>query len=237
MTTLKDTVGSTGGVPLYDTRNPYEKSLEEIVANGESLERKRRENMEPPENSVITEHVRLAPLSLMPSLASVASKLQVTRSILTRCLSPQIVSWYRDCLGLGLIADQYKELFEDVRKRPCCLGIRRQMQNTGRFSFLNGEDVSTTISSVAWVRATLSGYGVVLGARWSDLLLGGLAWSLTTMEHKEWDEANIEKLYQPEAEHIELFVGDMGDEMDCFAKKLARRVAKELKKASEAEGG
>lgn len=227
MTTIKDILEG-GGVPLYDTRKPFEKSLEEIVANHKEAEFKRRMNAEPPEQAVIFEHVRETPQCLLVSLGSVASRLRVNRSVLTRCLSHQVVSWYRDCLGLEMLCSQYADLFEQVRQRVCCMSLRRQMQQKGKFNFHNTEPASTSVSSVAWVRTTLAVYGDLLGARWSELLLSGLAWSLTTLEHKEWDEENVETFFKPEVLSVEMFVSDTTIDFDCYSKKFAQRMVRKL---------
>ena len=199
----------------------HELSLEEVVAKFKDAEKKRHEATDP-DQQVIDRFVRVTPVGLLTSLKSVAKNLNVSRRLLTCCLTPQIVSWLGDALGLDVIVEGYGGLYEEVRKRTRLYPIRKQMESRARFFFDRPEPVETSVSTIRWAASRLAKYGFCLGATWDELFLSGLAWSLTTLEQKEWDQENIDNVFLPEVRSVTLQVGDTKDDMECFACKYAR---------------
>lgn len=202
----------------------HELSLEEVVAKFKDAEKKRHEATDP-DQQVIDRFVRETPPGLVSSLRVIARRLDVSRRVLTCCLAPQIVSWYGVELGLDVVATDYENLYEEVRKKPKLYPIRKQMESRARFSFDRPEPIGTSVSIVRWAASKLASYGQCLGAVWDELFLSGLAWSVTTLEHREWDQENIEVTFLPEVRSVKLQVGDSIDDMVCFASKYARWVS------------
>lgn len=199
----------------------HELHLEEVVAKFKDGEKKRHNETEP-EQQVIDRFVRATPLGLVTSLKSVANNLDVSRRLLTCCLTPQIVSWYGEALGLDVVVGEYGSLYEEVRRKTTLYPIKRQMESRARFFFDRPEPVETSVSTIRWAASKLAAYGSCLGATWDELFLSGLAWSITTLEHQEWDQENIAAIFLPEVKSVRLQVGDTKDDMACFACKYAR---------------
>lgn len=202
-------------VPLYQL------SLEEVVEKYKGEEKKRYAETDP-DKQMIDRFVRAAPLGLITSLRSIAGRLGVSRRALTCCLTPQIVSWYGEALGLEDVVGEYGVLYEEVRQRIKLYPIKRQMESRARFSFDRPEPVGTSVSTIRWAASKLAAYGSCLGAVWDELFLSGLAWSITTLEHREWDPENIATIFLPEVRSVKLQVEDVKDDMACFASKYAR---------------
>ena len=213
--TAKLNTKSFRDVPLHQL------TLEEVVAKFKDGEKKRHTETDP-DQQVVDRFVRATPSGLVASLRSIARKLDVSRRVLTCCLAPQIVSWYGVGLGLDGVATDYDSLYEEVRKKPDLYPIRVQMESRARFSFHHPEPIGTSVSVVRWAASKLASYGQCLGAAWDELFLSGLAWSITTLEHQEWDQENIEAIFLPEVKSVMLQVGDTKDDMVCFAGKYAR---------------
>ena len=199
----------------------HELSLEEVVAKLKDSEKKRYEQTDP-DQQVIDRFVRATPPGLVASLRAIARRLGVSRRVLTCCQAPQVVSWYGAGLGLDDVAVGYDNLYEEVRRKPSLYPIRKQMESRARFSFDRPEPIGTSVSIARWAASKLASYGQCLGATWDELFLSGLAWSITTLEHQEWDQENIEAIFLPEVKSVMLQVGDTKDDMVCFAGKYAR---------------
>jgi hypothetical protein len=202
-------------VPLYQL------SLEEVVMKLKDGEKKRHNETEPSQQA-IDRAIRVAPLGLVTSLRSVATRLDVSRRVLTCCLAPQVVSWYGEALGLDVVSGEYGGLYEEVRQKVKLYPIKRQMESRARFFFDRPEPVNASVGVIRWAASKLASYGFCLGAAWDELLLSGLAWSVTTLEHQEWDPENIETIFLPEVRSVKLQVEDTKDDMACFACKYAR---------------
>ena len=66
-------------------------SLEEVIARFKDTEKRRNAKSEPENESEVFWHVRSAPGELMSSLRVVASHLGISRAVLTKCMSRQLV--------------------------------------------------------------------------------------------------------------------------------------------------
>lgn len=199
----------------------HQLSLEEVVEKLKEGEKKRHKETDP-NQQVVDRFMRSAPQGLITSLRSIASRLGVTRRVLTCCLAPQVVSWYGVGLDLDVVLGAYEEIYEQIRQKPKLYPIKKQMESRARFFFDRPEPVGTSVSVIGWVVAKLASYGSYLGAGWDELLLSGLAWSVTTLEHQEWDRENIEAVFLPEVKSVRLQVEDAKDDLACFAGKYVR---------------
>lgn len=213
--TAKLSTKSFRDIPLHQL------SLEDVVGKLKDGEKKRHEETDPNQR-IVDRFVRSAPQGLITSLRSVADKLGITRRVLTCCLTPQVVSWYGLELGLDNVLGSYGELYELVRRKPALYPIKKQMESRARFFFDRPEPVSTSVGTISWATAKLASYGSCLGASWDGLLLSGLAWSITRLEHQEWDQESIETIFLPEVKSVKLQVEDVKDDLANFAGKYAR---------------
>jgi len=156
-------------------------SMEEVV--GRFLEREKRRHLDAKDDENQQEVVigiRSAPSGLVAILESASYQMGVSRSILTRCLSYQVASWYdslapiSDLTRLFYVAQQkaldngYPELCRRIKSVPY------------EFKLLDTEH--TSLRSIAWVRSKLYDLSLPVGVSMYHLFLIGLCRSIATTD-------------------------------------------------------
>ncbi len=183
-------------------------SLEEVVARFKDVEKKRNINTTPEVEAEVPWMVRSAPVELVSSLKVVSARLGVARSVLTKCMSRQVMDWYSNSLGLDRLVTEYEGVYAKIKLRGYTT-LRIQAENPSKFSYANQpEDTRTSLSTIRWVIGKLGDVRDIIGVKRVDLLLVGLAWSLTTLANREWDEVNIIRYFLPEANNISILIRD-----------------------------
>lgn len=183
-------------------------SLESVVAQFKDTERKRSPNSEPSEQQEVPWGIRSAPVELLSSLKIVSSELNVSRSVLTKCMSHQIVDWYVNALGLDYLRSEYESIYKKIKLQGYST-LRTQAENPAKFCYtIPTEKVETSLSTIGWVKSKLESISDVIGLSCTDLLFLGFMWSLTTLEHKDWDRRNIERRFMPEVVNLSVVVRD-----------------------------
>ena len=198
-------------------------SLEEVVARFKDTEKRRSVKTEPENEQEVFRMIRHAPVELVSSIKVVSARLGVSRSVLTKCMSRQLIDWYTNSLGLRKLIESYEVIYSKVKLRGYTT-LRIQAENPARFSYAHQpEPVHTSVSTIQWVLAKLGDTRDIIGVSSTDLLLVGFAWCLTTLENRDWDEANITKYFQPEAGNLTLLIRDRLVDVTALCEKYLIR--------------
>ena len=182
-------------------------SLEEVVQAHKMREQKRSENMTPEGEASVRVHVRSAPNELVSSLDSVARMLGIRRSVLTKCLSHQVIDWYKRSLHTEELATLFEDVYFKIKVSGKYSPLRKQI-DIPTFRFVSEEPLNMHITTIAWVLGDLGDLGRPIGASATSLFLVGLARSLTLLEHQDWDKGNIDTYFYPEYRNMELCIVD-----------------------------
>ena len=182
--------------------------LEEVVARFKDAEKRRTARTEPDSEAHVFWPVRVAPVELLSSISIMAVHLGVSRSVLTKCMSRQVVDWYTNSLGLSELTDSFNIIYGKIKLRGYTT-LRIQAEHPAKFSFAQqGEPAYRSVCTVRWVMSKMNGIHDVLGVNSTDLLLAGFCWSLTTLDNSSWDETNINTVFAPEARNMSVLVQD-----------------------------
>lgn len=208
-------------------------SLEEVVARFKDSEKKRNIHSEPEGEQEVPWMLHSAPNELMSSLKIVSAHMGVPRSILTKCMSRQVIDWYNNDLGAGNIISTYNGVFSKIKLKSY-RSLRVQAENPARFGYVfPKEDAHTSISTIRWTTARLGELRDAIGVPAIDLLLVGFCWCLTTLENRDWDRRNIERFFVAESENMSCLVVDRGIDIESLVKKYDYRVSKDIKLGDE----
>lgn len=183
-------------------------TLEEVVSRFKDVEKKRTVNTEPESEAEAHWAVRSAPVELSSSLKVVSARMGISRNVLTKCMSRQVVDWYSNALGIEKLMNDYNDIYSKIKLKSYTT-LRIQAEHPARFCYAcQPEPVNISISTIRWVLGKLGEVREVIGVYAQDLLLSGMCWSLTTLENKDWDRSNIEKFFVPEADNIRTLISD-----------------------------
>lgn len=183
-------------------------SLEEVVARFKDTEKRRTIRSEPDNEAEVLWRLRSTPWELLSSLKVVSAKMGVSRSVLTKCMSRQLVDWYANSLGLESLSNEYNSIYENIKLQAYST-LRIQAENPASFSFLGPEEVAhTSLSTIRWAIGKLSDIKETLGVNEQDLFSLGLMWSLTTLENRDWDRRVVDKFFSPEVYNFETLIAD-----------------------------
>lgn len=214
MITNTNNIGKKAGPSIHPSDFAHELpdlsqySLEDVVARFKDTEKRRDVSSEPRTEAEVLWPVRAAPRELLSSLNLAAQNLGVSRSVLTRCMSHQLVDWYANALGLQKLTGEYDNIYRSIKQQAYST-LRVQAENPPKFVFYEScEKEHTSISTIRWVSGVLSSTKAVLGMSAHDLLMIGLIWSLTTLANKDWDKQTVDKFFRPEVYNFETFLVD-----------------------------
>ncbi len=219
-----NTKPKTGGPSLRPTEFAHELpdiskySLESVVAMFKDTEKKRNLKTEPDDQAEVHWRIRSSPRELLSSIRVVAAHLGVSRAVLTRCMSHQIADWLSNALGLDSLEREYTDIYNQIKLQAYST-LRIQAENPARFSFVGPKEATkTSISTIQWVVNKASQISEFLGLDVGDILTLGFLWSLTTLEHREWDENTIDRFFLPEVFNFETLVADR--KVDVWALRM-----------------
>jgi len=197
-------------------------SLEEVFEAHQQQERRRSEEMTPVGEAAARVHVRVAPNELASSLDTIARRLRTRRSVLTKCLSHQVIDWYKNSLNINGLTEEFDDIYHKIKVTGRYSPLRKQI-DLPNFRFVSEEIIDTTVVSINWVMGDLADMGRPIGASAASLLWVGLARSMTMLEHRNWDKGNIERYFEPEARNMEICVADRFIDIDGLRKKYEMR--------------
>ena len=201
-----------------------EMSLEDVVYNYGEDERERRVGTTPEEQSSTRTCIKSSVIvELASSIRIIAPQMSrevrgTTQSVLTKCMARHLVYWYKEVLEIDRLASRYSSAFNEAKRGHTTLRLQMERE-TYQYS------VQTEKPAVLWevptfVLSELSEWGKPLGASVHQLLVVGMAWSLTTLKHIEWDKDNILRYFLPETKYMEKTIKFRELDIDCTEKKL-----------------
>lgn len=220
-------IESVGGFLFgKDDDNLAELSLESVVARFQEKESKRPAKYDSEASEAEAARVvfvQHSPVELLSSLRAVATSLGVSRSLLTKCLSHQLIDWYNTSLGMSRLEVEYQDIYSRIQKR-CYTTLRIQAENPAAFAFSSLEPLRrpTSLTTIGWAWSRLSEIRDVTGVNATDLLLVGLVFCLTTSEGKQ-DDHTIRTCFLPERHSMEMLVRDRIIDVEALRKKYELR--------------
>ena len=186
-----------------------------------SQETKRKRDSDNPNELDVAVSFRSVPEGLLESLDDIHNSTGFSQSIVTRCLSHHVMAWYQSMPQIALLTHLYKTVclrsdgFPDV--------VRKMKRDDYEFAhprtFVTSVRVLRTVS---FVMGYLGEIGAVLGILPSKLLLSGLCWSLST-NVEGWSSATITKFLSPEADNLQVYLGERVLVLDHANKLLKLR--------------
>jgi len=159
-------------------------SLEEVVARflGEEKQRYRKSRDDESEQEVAIS-AKVTPMGLVAVLNLASYNLHISRSMLTKCLSRQVSSWYDSIPDLVQLSSRFYEVYAVAVSggRPdLCNGLRNKA-----YYYVNALTGNpTNFRSIAWVRNKLNEIAQPLGLSATLLFHIGLCRSLLTASNK-----------------------------------------------------
>jgi hypothetical protein len=198
-------------------------SLEDVVARFKDVEKKRSIHTEPDGEQEVPWMIRFAPVELISSLEIISTRMGISRSVLTKCLSRQVSDWYSNSLDIDKLVNVYNDIYGKIKLKSYT-SLRSQADSPAKFSYVcPPESVHTSISTIRWVASKLGDIKKAVGISTIDLLLAGFCWGLTTMENRDWDRSNIERFFIPEATNIGLLINDRHADVIALCAKFNYR--------------
>lgn len=163
-------------------------------------------------------HIRAAINELASAIKVVAVRFGVSQSLLTKCMARHSLCWYRDVLKVEDLHKTYWSVYETVqREGPTCL--RKQMEQINFQPGVALESVHVMWEIPNFVMLSYDALEDTTGVDSSTLLVYGMAWSLTTLEHREWEEYNINTYLLPEVRHMEKMLAYRRVDVVAFCSK------------------
>lgn len=152
-------------------------SLEEVVSLFIDKEKRRHKDAKDDENQkedIFT--FRGVPNGLMMALDGNARRLGVTRAMLTRCISHQVVAWYDSLPRIGEITGMFNIVCDAAEE----YGYPDLYDNmTLNYSFANSSLRNVSFRTITWVKNKLFAVSTPLGVPAGALFIVGLCCSLT----------------------------------------------------------
>jgi len=208
--------------PLYVPPLSSDMCLEDVVKCYCDEERARKQGLG--ERDSDRRHIRSAVNELSSSIKVLAPQLSrhlrmsVSQSVLTKCMARHALCWYGEILGLGVLAEAYARVFAEAKRGHTV--IRKQMEQVNFEAQMVPETVDVHWEVPNFVMLTLDGWKEPMSVETYTLLVYGMAWSLTTLQHREWDECNIETYFLPEIRHLEKMLVFRRIDLEAFRSKL-----------------
>ena len=152
-------------------------SLEEVVSLFIDKEKHRHRDAKDDENQQETMFTfRGVPNGLMMALDGNARRLGITRAMLTRCVSHQIVSWYDSLPRIIEIAGMFNIVCDAAEE----YGYPDLYDNMAlNYSFASSSLRGVSFRTITWVKNKLFSISAPLGVPAGALFIVGLCYSLT----------------------------------------------------------
>lgn len=164
---------------------------------------------------------RSVPEGLLEALSSIHNTTGFSQSLITRCLSHHVMAWYQSMPQVTLLTHLYKTV--ELRSDGFPDIVRKMARDDYEFNHPRTFVTSVRIlRSVEFVMGYLGEIGAVLGIQPPKLLLSGLCWSLTT-NVEGWSQDTISKFLSPEANNIQVYLGERILALDYVNKLLKLR--------------
>lgn len=203
-------------VALYRPPLSASMSLEDVVKHYASDEKRRKRGDD--SGDAKQRHVSAMITELASSVKVVAARSGVSQTILTRCMARHSLCWYTEVLRLDELSNEYMVVFLEAKKGHTV--IRKQMQQINFESLVPYEPGDSWWDVPNFVSLIHNEWREPMSAETYTLLMYGIAWSLTTLRHQEWDGYNIETYFLPEVRHFEKMLAYRRIDLEAFQSKL-----------------
>lgn len=179
----------------------YEMTAGDVIRQYHIQEAKRkRDEGEYKERDVMVSF-RTAPDGIIGAVDNVARRSGMRKSVITKCLSLHLMSWYQSLPQVAVLVDTYQTLQDNADGYP---DIWRKMESDG-YEFMCPRSTAgnnkSYMRTIAYILGYLGDISDPLGVPASKLFLVGLCWSLSTNTER-WADATVRKYLLPEAERM-----------------------------------
>jgi len=201
-------------------------SMEEIVAHFLEREKRRYQEAKDDENQQeVIISAKVTPMGLIAVLDSAAHDFHISRSLLTRCLSHQVASWYNSIPDLdsltGIFYEAHK-LAVDNGYPDLCSGLRN---NSYQYTSILA-DMPTSFRSIAWVRNKLGSIATPLGLSATLLFHVGLCHSIASSDSGSY-RGTIDKFLRREVDKLLAYTGERFLYVNGFVSRVNYHVGRD----------
>lgn len=145
---------------------------------------------------------RSAPDGLIGALDGIARQTGMHKSVVTKCLSAHLMSWYQCLPQVGALVSAYNALSSAADGYP---DIWRKMSSDS-YEFVCPRGIGTRsdkayMRTIAFVLGYLGNLSDPLGVPVTKLFLAGMCWSITT-NTENWLSATVDKYLIPERDKM-----------------------------------
>lgn len=164
---------------------------------------------------------RVVPMGLLMSLDASARHLNITRSLLTRCLSHQIMSWIESIARIRELMELFN-IAHDAANEHGYPDLYDGMRPT--YVFANTSPKQMSFRTIRWVKNGLAVLSQPLGVPTGALFIVGLCFALSTSEDSG-SKGTIRKYFSVEVSQLAQHVEEQFIRVSGFHDMVRRRVA------------
>jgi len=196
-------------------------SLAEVVSLFQDREKRRSKEAKDDENQQeVLVGSRGVPMGLVMSLDGNTRRLGITRGLLTRCASHQIVAWLDSLERIRTVVG----LFSTVHDAAEEYGYPELYDGMSpKYSFANTSDKSMSFRTIGWVKNKLNALATPLGIPAGALFIVGLCYSLTRTGVES--KGTVNKYLALEVTHFAQCLEERSVDVCAFNDKVRRRAA------------
>ena len=194
-------------------------SLAEIVSLFQDREKRRSKDAKDDENQQeVLVGSRGVPMGLVMALDGNTRRLGITRGLLTRCASHQIVAWLDSLERIRTVVG----LFSTVHDAAEEYGYPELYDGMSpKYSFVNTSDKSMSLRTIGWVKNKLNALATPLGIPAGALFIVGLCYSLTRTGVES--KGTVNKYLSLEVTHFAQCLEERSVDVCAFNDKVRRR--------------
>lgn len=194
-------------------------SLAEVVSLFQDREKRRGKEAKDDENQQeVLVGSRSIPMGLVMALDGNTRRLGITRGLLTRCVSHQIVAWLDSLERIKMVVG----LFSTVHDAAEEYGYPELYDGMSpKYSFANTSDRSMSFRTIGWVKSKLSALATPLGVPAGALFVVGLCYALTRTGVES--KGTVNKYLALEITHFTQCIEERSVDVCAFNDKVRRR--------------
>ena len=202
-----------------DDNDLLDLSLKEVVSLFLDKEKRRAKDAKDDENQQeVLVGSRCVPMGLVMALDGNTRRLGITRGLLTRCASHQIVAWLDSLDRIRTVVG----LFSTVHDAAEEYGYPELYDGMSpKYSFANTSDKSMSFRTIGWVRSKLNALATPLGIPAGALFIVGLCYSLTRTGIES--KGTVNKYLSLEVTHFAQCLDERSVDVCAFNDKVRRR--------------
>jgi hypothetical protein len=210
-------------VRLYDPSPPITSnlSLEDVVKYYRDTEKARHVGEGEDDSQRL--HIRSAINEMASSIRVVTARMRklhkgVGIGVMTKCMARHMLSWYEEVIEVETVGAEYDEVFAQAKNGHTV--IRKQMEQLNFRWRDEPESVNVVWEVPRFVMERLAGWQNQLGIDVHELLVHGMAWSISTLRNRDWDQHNVEQYFLPASDYMRRLVAFRRVDINAFASKI-----------------